>query len=119
MDDLFLGIDGGGTSTKAAVVRSDGRVVACEWAGPSNYDDVGIDVARQNIRQAVEALRGPAGMGSQPFRAVFLGMAGVVAPQDRQVIREDHHAPPRRRTARPDGTSGTRGDGAPRSSLWA
>ncbi len=85
-DELFLGIDGGGTTTKAAITRQDGSVMAFGLGGPSNYDDVGIETTRQSIANAVSELWQLVGLDVQPFRAVFLGMAGVVAPKDRQII---------------------------------
>lgn len=87
-DELFLGIDGGGTTTKAAITWHDGKVLAFGFGGPSNYDDVGIETTRQSIANAVAELRETAGLDDRPFNAVFLGMAGVVAPKDRQIIQD-------------------------------
>lgn len=82
-----LGVDGGGTSTRAAIVDEGGQLHGTGSSGPSNYDDVGIATAQANIGQAVDAARRMAGLASIPFDAAFLGMAGVVSPQDRDVIR--------------------------------
>jgi N-acetylglucosamine kinase len=83
-----LGIDGGGTKTLAVIVDTTGRVHSVGLGGPSNYDDVGIATAQTGIKQAAEAARQQIGLSAAPFEAVFLGMAGVVSPQDRTVIRE-------------------------------
>lgn len=83
-----LGVDGGGTKTHVAILDEQGRLLGSGVGGPSNYDDVGKQAAQASIAQAVEAARRSAGLSAQPFDAVFLGMAGVVSPQDRQVIRE-------------------------------
>ncbi len=81
-----LGVDGGGTSTRVAIVDEQGRVWGTGLSGPSNYDDVGVEMARQNIGLAVQQARQAAGLGDTLFDATFLGMAGVVSPQDRAVI---------------------------------
>lgn len=81
-----LGVDGGGTKTSVAILDEEGRLLAEGTSGPSNYDDVGEDVARENIKRAVDAARASADLPAGPFDAVFLGMAGVVSAHDRQVI---------------------------------
>jgi N-acetylglucosamine kinase len=86
MTYYVLGVDGGGTKTHVAIVDSSGQICGIGQAGPSNYDDVGVKVAQANIGQAVAAARQMAGLKSGPFAAVFLGMAGVVSPQDRAAI---------------------------------
>jgi len=84
----FLGVDGGGTKTQAAIVDEEGKMLGTGWGGPSNYDDVGIEVARSSIKSAVEAARAEACLPPGPFATAFLGMAGVVCEADRQTIHE-------------------------------
>jgi N-acetylglucosamine kinase-like BadF-type ATPase len=86
MATYVLGIDGGGTKTHAAIMDAHGHVCGVGTAGPSNYDDVGPDVARTNIAAAVHQARSVAALDAQPFAAAFLGMAGVVSPADRAVL---------------------------------
>jgi N-acetylglucosamine kinase-like BadF-type ATPase len=81
-----LGVDGGGTKTHVVILDEEGRLLAEGTSGPSNYDDVGEDIARENIGRAVDAARASANLPTDPFEAVFFGMAGVVSAQDRQVI---------------------------------
>ena len=84
----FLGVDGGGTNTRVAIVNETGQL--CGWgsSGPSNYDDVGVDGARANIAAAIQTAWQRSQLTPQPLRASFFGMAGVVSPTDRQVIRQ-------------------------------
>ncbi|MBX2999720.1 MAG: hypothetical protein KF893_14470 [Caldilineaceae bacterium] len=81
-----LGVDGGGTKTHVVILNEDGHLLAEATSGPSNYDDVGEAVARENIGRAVDAARASANLSAVPFDAVFLGMAGVVSAHDRRVI---------------------------------
>lgn len=82
-----LGIDGGGTRTRAAIMDEAGRVLGQGEAGPSNIDDIGEAAAQANIGLAVAAARAQAGVEARPFMAAFLGMAGVTSDHDRAAIR--------------------------------
>ena len=82
-----LGIDGGGTKTQAAIADDDGRVRGVGLGGPSNYDDIGAELTRAHIGQAVAAARARAGLEDVPFDAAFLGLAGVVSEHDHRAIR--------------------------------
>jgi N-acetylglucosamine kinase len=88
MTQCVLGIDGGGTKTQAVIVDDSGQLCGTGLGGPSNYDDVGIDTTRTSIGQAVDAARHTADLPQTPFSAAFLGMAGVVSPTDRGIIRD-------------------------------
>jgi len=87
MSAYVLGIDGGGTKTRAIILDQDGKVCGSGIAGPSNYDDLGVEAAYANVSAAVEHARGQASLEASPFDAVFLGMAGVVSEADHAVIR--------------------------------
>jgi len=88
---LAAGIDGGATRTRAVFVTAEGAVAGYGSAGPSNYDNVGEETAAENIRRAVEEARAggasPQAAPLPPPRAMFLGMAGVVSPTDREIVR--------------------------------
>lgn len=86
MTRYLLGVDGGGTKTYAAIMDEHGRHLGGGIGGPSNYDHAGVLATRANIAAAVSAARQAAGLPEQPFAAAFLGMAGVVSPEDRAVI---------------------------------
>ncbi len=84
---VVIGVDGGGTNTRVALVAETGEVLGIGLAGPSNYDDVGVKVAQRNIGHAVQQAWQNARRKRRPADAAFLGMAGVVSDQDRQTIR--------------------------------
>lgn len=88
MTHWVLGIDGGGTSTRAAILDETGAVRGIGTSGASNYDDVGAAGAQASIDAAVRNARERAGMPAQRFEAVFMGMAGVVSNVDRAVFRQ-------------------------------
>ena len=88
MKRFVLGVDGGGTSTRATIMSEWGEIVGAGVSGPSNYDDVGVEKAQENIAAAVAAARRQAEMPVRPFAAAFLGMAGVASPTDRRIIHQ-------------------------------
>lgn len=53
MNDNYLGLDAGGTSTRAVVVSSDGHCGGIGKAGSGNPTSAGIDAATTAIRDAV------------------------------------------------------------------
>jgi len=75
---LVLGVDGGQTSTTAAICDLSGRLLGVGRAGPSNHisEPGGIERARRAVNGSVrEALRG-AGLKKATFEAAFFGMTG-------------------------------------------
>lgn len=88
MDRFVLGIDGGGTNTRAALVAGSGHVLGLGIAGPSNPRVVGDDAARVQIREAIDLARQKAQLPDEAMpSAAFFGVAGVVSNTDRQELR--------------------------------
>lgn len=88
MADFVLGVDGGGTRTRVAVVGLDGSVRGIGVGGTSNYDDVGKEIAQANIDLAAREALATAGVDRAQSVAIFLGMAGVTSETDKQHIRD-------------------------------
>ena len=87
MARIFLGVDGGGTKTQAAICDETGLILGAGLGGASGIDSVGAAGALTGIGAAVAAARSQAGIIAAPFDGVFLGMAGVVAEADRDIVR--------------------------------
>jgi len=85
---LFLGVDAGGTRTRAALVDGQGELLALGAAGPGNWVDQGeerlLDALALAWRSAWEAL----GSDPRPIDGVFLGIAGLSACDRREVLAE-------------------------------
>ncbi|AKJ31624.1 BadF/BadG/BcrA/BcrD ATPase family protein [Caldimonas brevitalea] len=78
MIDYLVGVDGGGTGTRARVTRSDGQLVGVGQAGPSALGQ-GIEQAWRHVRDAVDAAFAAAAIDPAPLAqcAVGLGLSGV------------------------------------------
>jgi N-acetylglucosamine kinase-like BadF-type ATPase len=84
---IVAGIDGGATQTRVVLASERGTLLGLGVGGPSNYNNVGVDGARTGIRIALEEAWIASGVERTELRAVFMGMAGVVSPSDRGIIR--------------------------------
>lgn len=79
-ETYFLGVDGGGTKTRAIVTNGNFRVLGEAVSGASNPHRVGWKEAVANLKDAVkEALR-QAGLGQGDITAAGFGIAGVSHP---------------------------------------
>src|SRR5690242_20448973 len=85
---LFLGIDGGGTKTNAALMNAAKEVVAEGTAGPSNPLRVGVETAVSNITKAIEAACDEGGLSRGDIVAATLGLAGVRRQDIKERVRE-------------------------------
>lgn len=79
---VYLGIDGGGTRTRAILVSARGRVLGEGEGGPSNYHNVGSAAAGRALRAAATAAWADADRPFAQAATAFLGCAGVKASVD-------------------------------------
>jgi len=83
-----MGIDGGGTRTRAALVSEVGKVLGIGIAGLSNYNNVGIRTAQESLGHAIRLAWENSGLEARPVEAIFLGMAGAISHLDRETFRD-------------------------------
>src|SRR5262249_50698412 len=94
VNDLCIGIDGGGTHTVALLVRNSGFPIPDEAilgrgeAGPSNIHAVGTTAALAALDDAVARAFAAAKLPRGPVRAVCLGLAGAGRPEDQRLAQE-------------------------------
>jgi N-acetylglucosamine kinase-like BadF-type ATPase len=80
---LVLGIDGGGSHTRATIADESGAVLGSGQAGSSNYQSVGFAAATQALHAAIGAARTAAGLDPHAgFAAACFGLAGAGRPDD-------------------------------------
>lgn len=82
--NYWLGLDGGGTNSRAAIADARGQVVGYGNAAAANLVRVGLDNAVAHIQQAVALACAEAGIEVGQLTAACFGLAGVGNPQ--------HHA---------------------------
>lgn len=86
--ELVLGVDGGGTKTRALIADARQRVLGEGVAGPSNPLRVGIGNAASAVREAIDAACAKAGVQRADIVAAEIGLAGVRRGDLRQRMRE-------------------------------
>lgn len=86
--ELVLGVDGGGTKTRAVIADSRQRVVGEGVAGPSNPLRVGVGNAAAAIREAVDKACAAASVERAEIVAAEVGLAGVRRGDLRTRMRE-------------------------------
>jgi len=85
-EDLYLGIDGGGSKTRALITDRSGARLGEGIATSSNYHRVGFAGATAAIETAIAAAFAQAGRAPVRFAAATFGLAGVDRPADRELF---------------------------------
>lgn len=83
---FFLGIDGGGTHTRALLVDAAGLPLATGRADPANPNNVGREAAAVAILTAARAAMARAGLSGQAPSATFVGCAGIKTAADGEAL---------------------------------
>jgi N-acetylglucosamine kinase-like BadF-type ATPase len=89
---LFLGVDGGQSSTTALVGDESGRVIGIGRGGPCNH--VGKSEGREKFLRAAGGCLKEAGFSGAEFESVCLGFSGGAADKDayvRELIQARHY----------------------------
>lgn len=83
MQDIFIGIDGGGTKSKVRVEDSAGRVLGQAIGGPSNIR-LSVTTALESIYQAIEIALGHQGISLQDKQYRFHAGMGLAGCEDKE-----------------------------------
>jgi hypothetical protein len=81
-DEVYVGVDGGGSKTAAVAADRRGRIVGRGRAGGSNYRLSGLETAARNVRAAVRAAA-----GNRPVARAVLALASCDLPEDEERLR--------------------------------
>ncbi len=74
---IYLGVDGGGTSTRAVLIDQDQNQVSEGTGGASNPLRVGVEIAVEHICQAIDQACDRADLSRADIVAAEFGIAGV------------------------------------------
>ncbi|MCA9322722.1 MAG: hypothetical protein KDB53_18415, partial [Planctomycetes bacterium] len=81
-----LGVDAGGTRTRARLVSGDGALLASAEGGPGNLQQLGLDRLVHELHQIVATTFRRLGTPSLPLAAACFGIAGVGTPEENKVV---------------------------------
>jgi mannose-6-phosphate isomerase len=82
---LVLGVDGGGTSTRACLMDASGAVLGIGRSGASSIDTVSPAQTEEAFREALAAARRQAGTDA-PITRVVCGLGGIVSEADEAAV---------------------------------
>jgi len=81
---FWLGIDGGGTNCRAAIVDEQGKIRGEGRAEAANFLRTGLDVAIRNIKNAINEACEQVPISPSQITAACIGLAGVSHPSHHQ-----------------------------------
>jgi N-acetylglucosamine kinase-like BadF-type ATPase len=87
-DGTFIGIDGGGTGSRAVLADSAGNPLATAEGGPLNPYAVTRPVFDANLDRLTRELLEDARLTSSDVSGLGAGLAGVRTPSEREAIRD-------------------------------
>ncbi len=78
MTKLYLGVDGGQTTTAAVIADSTGRLLSAGVGGPANHihEPGGPERVKGSLRDAIETAARACGLADPTFEVAYLGMTG-------------------------------------------
>lgn len=79
---VLAGIDGGGTRTRIALAREDGRLISYAEGGSCSFIELGLDAARAELSRVWAAGWHAAGLRPRPVDALFMGLGSVLSEAD-------------------------------------
>lgn len=82
--EFRIGVDGGGTSTRAVVVDGDCIVMSRAHSGSSNLYNLGLEGALDNIALAIENALSDAGVEARQIATFGFGLAGIVGQSEKE-----------------------------------
>lgn len=85
---LFLGVDGGGAKTIAAVTDHEGHIIAAGRAGCSNYQSVGERAAGRELRAAIDGALRTSGAALEDIAAAGFGIAGADRAPEMAIVSQ-------------------------------
>lgn len=88
MDTFILGVDGGGTSCRAVLIDSAGKLLGHCEGGPANPKAAGWQEARNVLSDLSVKVWHAAGLEPRPANAAFLGLAGLRLPIEQESYRQ-------------------------------
>ncbi len=83
--EYYLGIDGGGTKTTAAVSDEKGNILFKKVGKTINFYSVGMDKARENLLEIIEDIYNET--GKITFESVFVGCSALDREADAETLQ--------------------------------
>lgn len=86
---LFISVDGGATKTISVLYNENGEIISVGVNGPSNFRNIGVETARDNVKAAIDYSLENAGIGWDQVDFFTFALAGVKDSAKSTSIIED------------------------------
>jgi len=90
-EQVFLGVDGGGTKTRVHCINASRKSLGEIVTGCTNWNSVGDETAAANLRDGIEGVLKAASVEKNRVAGICLGMAGVDRPEDQEKLQKIVH----------------------------
>lgn len=82
--DYFLGVDIGGSNSRAMIANADGDVVGFGASGPGNWEGVGYSGLEKALQEIFQQALDESGLNARNISGAGFGMAGYDWPSQRE-----------------------------------
>lgn len=86
--NYYIGVDGGGTSTKSMIIDQNGHEVAQGVAGPGSYRAVGLEHAVINILVSIDTALQTTKINIKDIKGIFCGLASIDTKHDHKTVSD-------------------------------
>lgn len=83
--NIYIGVDGGGTQTRAIAIDAEGNELGAGAAAGSNPNNIGFPAAARNILHAIES----AGLSVSENASICMGIAGLATKEQQERLRSE------------------------------
>lgn len=88
MDDIFLGVDAGGTKTHAAIIDRSGRILGLGVASTGNWERVGLEESGKALLSAIDHALEDGALDRRNIVGATLALAGIDWESDRVLMKK-------------------------------
>lgn len=85
----YVGIDGGGTNTRACILNEQKEIIGIGKAGPSSIDTVDIEVTLTNFNEAIMQVFRENKIENPQIVSLFIGVGGVLTDSSKEYLRNE------------------------------
>jgi len=85
----YVGIDGGGTNTRACILDEKMEILGIGKSGPSSIDTVDIQTTIRHIKQAIDSVFEKNKVLNPKIASIFIGLGGVLTEDSKKRV-SDH-----------------------------
>lgn len=80
----FLGLDAGGTKTRAVIIDENSKIMGEGFGGPANYHNIGLPQVNKNVYRTIEEVLSKAFLKEEQITWVTVGIAACDTPHDHE-----------------------------------